>query len=469
MGSICSLSGYTGVNKLKKKALIYGAGNNFINQFNTITKLYQIVRVIDGDPDKLHMQINGFSVEAASEENIKLKDYDQVIVTPKDNTGILNRLRTLGIADDQVITISQIFDRAFYNRPLQIAIIFYGGMGDFLIGRNWLCYLSSYYSLEEECFDVYIDLAAYDRGKEVFNTCEQIKTVLPIHTEYTSLMDTDKYDLVMRFCIFPYVQSFAGDVIKKRNKLFLEYILKLQSFGYENYCVGFRHNQNYYKVVRRLMEVFADKQYHNYCDLFGNLGIKEKFLFSLPTNVDERAFLDKYGLWNRRFITIDTGLNKDYKGGSSTRAWRHSNWDKLALEIKSSIPEVVTVQVGEKMSDEDDIHVDINLNGKTDIYEIRVLMKYAAVHVDYDGGLVHVRHILQGGPSVVLFGPTAVNRHTSTENIGIRTDVCKYDCEWMTERWLFDCPKGLEKPICMDSIDPKYVSEMINKLLSNSV
>ena len=465
MGSICFPSGYTGVNKLKKKALIYGAGNNFINQFNTISRLYHIVRVIDGAPNKLNMHINEHSVEAASEENIKLDDYDQIIVTPKENKDILNRLKELGIEDDRVVTISQIFDKAFYNRPIQIAVIFYGGMGDFLIGRNWLCYLTSFYSLEQECVDVYIDSVAYERGKEVFNTCEYINDVLPMQTEYASLMDTEKYDLIMRFCIFPYVQSFAGDVIKKRNKQFLKYILKLHSFGYENYCVGFCHNPNYYKVVRKLMERFVSKQYHNYCDVFGNLEIKEEFLFSLPTNMDEQGFLQKHGLLDKRFITIDTGLNRDYKGGSSTRAWRHSKWDELALIIKSSIPDVVTVQVGEKMSDEDDIHVDIHLNGRTDIYEARILMKYATVHIDYDGGLVHVRHIMKGGPSVVLFGPTAIDRHTYSENVGIRTDVCECDCEWMTERWLFDCPRGMKNPECMDSISPKLVCDKIIEIM----
>ena len=466
MGSICSQGEYTEESEMKKRALIYGAGDNFIHQFQSIAALYQISGVVDGSEEKKNKEIKGHTVFYADEAFIIDNSFDVVVVTPSDNGEIVQRLEGLGIAKEDIITISQIYDKAFCCNTMKIAVMFYGGMGDFLIGKNWLYHLAEKYKLKEEIWDVFLDSVAYERGKEVFETAEFIDEIKSIPSEYVSLMDKEReYDVIVRFCIFPFVQYFSGNAIAGRNKDFLDYILKLQRFGFENYCVGFCHNPNYFKTIRCLMEKFPEKKYHNYCDVFGELGIKEEFIFTLPIYGNEERFLKDYGLYNKPFITIDTGLNRDYKGGSSTRAWSHKNWNELALLLKVQFPELLTVQVGEKMSDGDDVAVDVNLNGRTNIDEARILMKHASVHVDYDGGLVHVRHILGGGPSVVLFGPTAVSRHTYSENIGIRTNACKNDCEWTTQRWLFDCPRGLEKPECMESITPESVCDEIKKLL----
>lgn len=39
--------------------------------------------------------------------------------------------------------------------------------------------------------------------------------------------------------------------------------------------------------------------------------------------------------------------------------------------------------------------------------KLKVILKHAKLHIDSEGGLVHLRHAIKGGPSVVLFGPTS--------------------------------------------------------------
>ncbi|CBK73528.1 ADP-heptose:LPS heptosyltransferase [Butyrivibrio fibrisolvens 16/4] len=337
-------------------------------------------------------------------------------------------------------------------------------MGDFLIGKNWMYHLINEFNLINDTWEVFIDKVAYNRGKDIFEISTYVDSV---NCGYELLDDTNQYDVIIHFCIVPYIQYFAGEIVYYNNIEFGKYILRLMDFGFENYCMGFCRNPKFYSTIRKLMEKFPERKYHNLCDLFGNLGIQDEYSFSLSIEKDENEYLSSLGLLNNSFITINTGLNRDYNAVSSTRAWSIANWDRLAQLLKAKRSDIQIVQVGEKMQDDCVIKADINLNGKTSIDEARILMKKALIHVDYDGGLVHVRHILNGGPSVILFGPTNVFRHSYKENIGIRTSDCPEDCEWLTDKWLFECPKGYDKAICMESINPEYVCERIIDILDN--
>lgn len=52
--------------------------------------------------------------------------------------------------------------------------------------------------------------------------------------------------------------------------------------------------------------------------------------------------------------------------------------------------------------------IDVNLIGKTDWDDLKILLKNALYHIDGECGMVHLRKALKTGPSVVLFGPTPI-------------------------------------------------------------
>ena len=166
------------------------------------------------------------------------------------------------------------------------------------------------------------------------------------------------------------------------------------------------------------------------------------------------------------FITLNNGLNREYLRKNNTRAWSFEKWEELSRRIKETYNNVLTVQIGNRMRKEDDISADINLNGMTDLEQVAILLKNAVVHVDYDGGLVHLRH-LYGGKSIVLMGPSNVCNHRYPENEYIQTNICT-PCEWQTADWLSVCPKGNDESICMSSITVDMVMEKIAIILPNN-
>ena len=455
--SISIQNGSGGENRLKRRAIVFGAGHNFIIMQETISQLYDIVALTDNALEKQGKDVGGFIVQSPNE--IAWNSGEVVIITPNKDWEITQELAQKGINASCIIRLGEIFDKAFDGLQLHIAIIYYGGMGDFLIGKNWLYYMAKKYDFSDIITDIYLDSSSYNHSKEIFENDELINSVNSISCGYTSLIGAE-YDAVFRFHIVPYIQSFDGEKLVVHKKELLNYILKLQDFGLKNYGLGFCHNQSFFRRMREIMEMMPGRKYHNFCDIFGDLDINDKYLIQLPINRNREEYLSEVGLLGKKFITIDTGQNANYIGKSNTRSWPHENWEQLAQMIKLDYPEYMIVQIGEKMKKDDDITADIHLNGKTDIEDVKVLLKEAELHIDYDGGLVHLRHILGGGPSVVLFGPTLSARHNYDENIAVSANMCG-DCEWTTAEWLFDCPSGANPPKCMRSITPKLVYESI--------
>ena len=134
--------------------------------------------------------------------------------------------------------------------------------------------------------------------------------------------------------------------------------------------------------------------------------------------------------------------------------------------IRERYPELAVVQLGvsrERCPAMEGVSVD--LIGKSSIEQVKNLLKISAVHIDCEGGFVHLRHALNGGPAVVLFGPTPKRFFGYSENINIRGDGCPEPCEWKTADWQIRCVNGFEKQPCMLSISPEKVMDEILKLI----
>ena len=93
---------------------------------------------------------------------------------------------------------------------------------------------------------------------------------------------------------------------------------------------------------------------------------------------------------------------------------------------------------------------DLNLVGKTDFLAAAAILANAALHIDGESGLVHLRHVL-GGRSVVLFGPTPVEYFGYADNCNLVSKGCR-GCMWMTDDWFEVCSRGTAEPECMASI-----------------
>ena len=132
----------------------------------------------------------------------------------------------------------------------------------------------------------------------------------------------------------------------------------------------------------------------------------------------------------------------------------------MVKQLKSLFPSYIFVEIGAGRGPRLK-GVDISITGKTTIEEIKAILKNAILHIDGEGGLVHLRHALQGGCSCVLFGPTSPEVYGYEENINLKSSACPIHCEFYSRTWQKKCLKG--KRICMESLTPKYVLDRIIK------
>ena len=72
-----------------------------------------------------------------------------------------------------------------------------------------------------------------------------------------------------------------------------------------------------------------------------------------------------------------------------------------------------------------------------------------------------------GGPSVVLFGPTDEKFFGYEENINITARTCPHPCEWLTKDWMKKCLRTNYQQPCMQDIKPKDVLSQIKRVINN--
>ena len=91
--------------------------------------------------------------------------------------------------------------------------------------------------------------------------------------------------------------------------------------------------------------------------------------------------------------------------------------------------------------------------------EVKALLKNSLLHIDNEGGLVHLRHALCAKKSIVLFGPTSDLFYGYAENENVRSNVCEEPCEWENAKWNTWCKK-IKNENSKISICMKQISDM---------
>lgn len=448
--------------KNRKKVIIFGIGNNSIYSFMFLEKKYAIVGILDNSIEKQGKLFFGHEVQSV--EDFENTEYDYIIITPSLNENIINQLVKHGISKRKILTLEQALNISYdIENPIKIAFLLYGGMGDYIIAKNWLYYLVEKYGLNRETVYLYSKEEDFKTIQSIYCDCMWINEIRIIKCDTPSLVD-DAFDLIFRFSIFPYVQFMNDQKIYIRNRALYEYADAVRRFGVENYEQGFFSNPYFYKTVSRLFSLHPEKKYHTHFDILDDFEVSEDYRCDIPI-IGYENYLYDLGLEPKSYITIDTGLNREYVSKSNTRAWKYEYWDKLARLIKEKYHNFKIIQIGLSDGNHENIIADLNLNGKTNLEQAKVLLKNALLHIDYEGGLIHLRHVLKGGPSIVLMGPTSERVHNYPENIAVYTNVCPASCEWQGQDWLVRCQKGYLFPKCMESITPEMVMEKVNQFM----
>lgn len=325
-----------------------------------------------------------------------------------------------------------------------------GGLGDHLVAANYIHAFKQKFHIASENIIIYSGKSFRNYvfmgiSKNIFNESDQLTDTPALHIE------------IIRF---PKIITSNFDISIYRNNIELKQWI-------ENQVIFEEQNRKYFEYAP-----FCDGESANLCinlgkkrinqpDITNDLGLDEKYLYdSIPVNTH---ILDEYGLTKKEFITIHRGVDTD-QAKDSIKLWPLSYYNDLIKRLKEIFPGIKIVQLGVSHARCETMNgIDINLIEKTSLPDLAGLLKNALLHIDCEGGLVHFRHALQGGKSVVIFGPTSPDFFGYSENVNLRSSACPIPCEWLVKNWQDHCLRNSSKKTCMRNLYPEYVISQLKK------
>ncbi len=356
--------------------------------------------------------------------------------------------------------LSQPFHFHFPFRPINddvCRIVFLsdvGGMGDILLALNYIQNFDRHFNAVRREISIK-PVRARDVG--VLSTLARNQQF--IHRVLGANDSIRKADLVIGFLRFPRILFSHRKKIARLSGELLEYCEKVDRFQKKNGLL-YRYSTPADAFGIEFTR-FMGRNRLQQGDVEDILGVES--LFSPIPSISEPELLAKYSLKDRPFMTVSRGSGGRNRN-ISMKLWSKEGYSKVLRKLREQFPSLAIVQVG--MGSNSLLEgVTIDLRGKTNLDEIMILLRKSAVHLDGEGGLVHLRHFLKGGPSVVLFGPTSPEFYGYPENVNLSSGLCPKGCEWMTIDYEKQCPRGFSG--CRNSamIDPETVVEHLTEIL----
>lgn len=350
-----------------------------------------------------------------------------------------------------------------FDKEISIAFFLAGGYGDYLLFANYLTYFQEKFT--DESLQIYL--------------CYHISSALTIFNrplEHVTLVDVSKvkltpkmFDLAFHFCVQPKLLYCDWRKIGTLSSSFTEYAKICTKYYKENKLIfdnhpsldGMTSAKSIVKDIKRIQEP----------DFYGYLGIEEDYKYNLVIQEDEEAYLSSMALKDSPFILIHRGW--DGTSPSNVKAWSENSCGDLIPRLKAAFPSYKLILFGtsRQQAPKNTNGLDLDLIDQTTLEQVKVLLKHAALLIDNEGGMVHLRHALSVGggslPSVVLFGPTSDRLFGYSENININAGACELFCEWLTSDWPIKCPRA-DTALCMEAITTDDVINACGKILTNA-
>ena len=333
---------------------------------------------------------------------------------------------------------------------LVIGIYPTGGFGDYIISSTLIDEIRT----ENNCrIDVFCENIKF--GKAVFGGRENLNVLAFEEMRMSSL----RYDVILCVEHFTHVWSLNPYRVKKISPSFYKQMKKLEKRTEEiRPMIG----QQCYREAMHFMR----------CEKLGIDRYTEQRsgdVFKIPNH---KAFIpmdEKYlervkdlGLDNVEYITVNRGADSMGRSGLQTKVWPKQHYDEFVKLFKKEYPNIKVIQLGTPNNDKIE-NVDQYVLGE-DMEVTKWLLKESKLHIDCEGGLVHLATQL-GTKCVVLFGPTPLHMYGYKENINLQAGNC-HNCMGTHEDWAFECFRGMEKPECMWSLTPKFVFERVKECMN---
>lgn len=295
----------------------------------------------------------------------------------------------------------------------------------------------------------------YAKAGKTFEKCPFLNN---IYTDYKKIVRS-RYDVILGNHRFWMINQIKESKVKRLAPKLYEFCMDQLDLR-NNILRNTNDNNNLYGQYALL---FGKNRWEQ-LDLKGITGFDRNSPFYMPLSPEYFSILKRYNLEPKNYITINRGVDSSFDE-NCPKLWPLDHYKKLVHLLKEKYPHLTIVQIGANTKF-GEIDADVNLLGKTGIEETKILLKYALIHIDVEGGLIHLNHILHG-KSCVIFGPTEKYDFAYKENINIKSNGCPHSCHWVTQDWQKKCLRGFSPAPCMSETRPEdvlsAVSGYINK------
>ena len=299
-----------------------------------------------------------------------------------------------------------IFDTFTYKSKLnklwkkeKPSIVFYisGGLGDLIIATNYIYHIQQY--AKDTPFKIKISYSS----KRILNSFCSLLPGVELTTKLKNILACASIDLNR----FPRIISGDLDYINK-------YSPKLGKL-FDSWNTFFIHNRKFFTLMPQFdglsnnyTELLESKRI-NQADIGGFLNVGEDYLAPIPypSKSEEQKTLEKFGLKDKVFITINRGQSLTSNTKTNNKLWLVDYYNELIAKFKKYYGnKYIIVQVGAGKEGYNDSFesADLNLLGKTNLEELKVVLKHAKLHIDSEGGLCICAMPLKAGRVLLYSG-----------------------------------------------------------------
>lgn len=346
----------------------------------------------------------------------------------------------------------------------KIAFILNGGLGSVLIGAE---YIKKFHDTFEK--DNNLEIYAYCSPSQSVSDCimrgANFITAYYTHRGFNDEMKK-KYDIVIEIVFFPYVH-YMKDKLSISGVL-REYLDKTQAFQKSDEMSRLFSLKGNVKPNIYEWGMLNHRDRFHIADPLDLLNIGDEYSYTPAIYKEEDSLLSNWGLEAGKYITMQRGTNSGFSR-ETIRDWPLSYYEKLVCFLKSKYPNYKLIQLGESTENCDEIRgVDVNLLGKTDLEDVKVLLAKALLHIDGECGMVHMRKALKGGVSIVLMGGAPAEFFGYKGNINLEKHPCAHYCHGLSNIWYRRCMRW-RQPKCMAEITPEEVMKKVEDYFSGNL
>ena len=263
----------------------------------------------------------------------------------------------------------------------------------------------------------------------------------------------DIFDLVFESRFLIWAELCANSRINNQEDL--AWISRTQEYAvpYLSYLGRFPHYSNLFG------RIFRPKMLLDIHGVSTGLNVSVASPLHIYPRYEDASYLSDSDLSAIQYVTVHDGFDESFGKQMGidrcTKQLPMETWRTVVRGLKSRGFKVL--QVGAK--NEPTIpEIDFDLRGKTTISQLAHVLKGAVMHVDTEGGIVHVARAVHKR-SLVFFGPTSVTFWGYPTNINI-TSREYVDSWWINSDWMARSPIR-QKQSAMDAIDANKVADLV--------